>query len=130
MLYRHIAFLFLLWALSSCGNLGPLPANSSDQALYQQAIASAMSPEPDKVYDQLVPITRVNSQLQWKEFNGEDYLLVVSWKGSDAIYRPYLDSAFFPTQKWPIWITTAPQLLDRMHTEQYTDTNKRLLQML
>ncbi len=130
MLHRCMALLLSLFVLSACHISSSLPKNTSDQSLYQQSIVNAMSPEPDKVYDKLIPITRQNPDLRWKAFNGEDYLLVVSWKRSDSIYKPYMDSAFFPTQSWPIWISTAPQLLERMESDQYTDTNKRLLQLL
>ncbi len=127
---RSFILLACLGLLSSCGTRFPNSTGSTQAEQYQNAIANAMSPEPDKIVRNLIPITRSNSYLTWKNFDGEDYVLVVSWKGNDSIYRPYLDSAFFPTQKWPIWISASPELKMRMESETYADTNLRLLQLL
>ena len=51
-----------------------------DRTLYQQSILSAMSPGPDKVYDNLVSINNQNKDLFRKTIKGEEYVLVVTWK--------------------------------------------------
>ena len=130
MLFRKYLAAGMLLFLAGCMATGKLPKNATDAELYQYAITEAMSPNPSKVYSELVPVTQQNPDLSWKNFNVEDNVLVVSWKWSDSIYKPYVDSTFFNTQRWPIWVTTSPQLLKRMQEGNYTDTNKRLLQLL
>jgi hypothetical protein len=102
----------------------------SDSNLYRQSIQNAIYPEPGKVYDKLVPVTKQNQNLVWKNIGGEDYILVVTWKQNISYYKPYLDSAFFNTGKFPIWITTAPELKQRMKQEKLKDVDRRLVQLL
>ncbi len=104
--------------------------SAKDSARYQKAIADAMSPEPSKICNSLVSITKDNKNLTWKTINGEDYILVVTWKQSIQYYAPYIDSAFYNTGNYEIWITTSPELLDRFKGGRRVDTNRRLQQML
>ena len=101
-----------------------------DTILYQQSIQNAIYPEASKVYDKLVPVERQNQNLVWKNIGGEDYILVVTWKQNMTYYKQYLDSAFYNTGKYPIWITTAPELKQRMCQEKVKDDNRRLVQLL
>lgn len=103
---------------------------SKDAALYRQAIINAMYPEESKVYDDLVEISESNKKLSWKTIDGEKYVRMVSWKYSDSIYRPYLNASAFDTKRWPIWLTAAPQLQERMKKENADDVDYRLLQLL
>ena len=120
-----------LLLLAACQSTQQLPAvPQTDEAVYQNAIATAMSPEPDKISDQLIPIRRDNSNLVWKSFDGEDYVLTVSWKNEDKWYRPYLDSAFYNTGNYPIWISTAPELWERMRGVAQENADRRLIQLL
>lgn len=102
----------------------------SDDFLYRQSIQNSIYPTADKVSDQLVPITKDNRNLVWKTIGGEDYLLVITWKQNVSFYRQYLDSAFYNTGKYPIWITTAPELKQRIANEYPKDINRRLIQLL
>lgn len=102
----------------------------NDTLLYRKAIQTAMYPEADKVYTNLVPITKSNTNLKWKKIDNKDYLLVVTWKQNISYYEPYLDSAFYNTGSYPIWITTSPELLQRMKNEKTQNVNKRLKQLL
>ncbi|MCJ8292184.1 MAG: hypothetical protein HRT58_20070 [Crocinitomicaceae bacterium] len=106
--------------------------SSGDSIIYRSAIKDAMYPQEDHAYDKLVPITKKNPNLIWKTIDCNEYVLMVSWKGDDSYYRPYLspDSTFYPVGGWPIWVSAAPQLLQRMKTEKYTDTDRRLKELL
>jgi len=46
-------------------------------------------------------------------------------------YQPYLDSSFYNTGAYDIWITTAPELYNRMHNYKlnYSDVYLRLKQL-
>ncbi len=113
------------------GSHSNLSAQSqSDSVIYRQAITQAMSPEPSKIYDSLVQIVPSNKKLSWKAINGEDYILVATWTSKPQFYQPYIDSAYYPTKQYEIWITTSPQLLERFRKDKPKDTVMRLRQML
>lgn len=99
-------------------------------AVYQAAIVDAMAPEANEVCTTLVEISKANKALQWKQIDGEDYVLMVSWKGSKKYYEPYVGSGFYDTKDHPIWVSAAPELLTRMQNEDYDDADERLLQLL
>jgi hypothetical protein len=102
----------------------------TDAFLYQKSIENAIYPEAGKVDTNLVFVGKQNKNLVWKNINGEDYLLVVTWKQNVTYYKQYLDSAFYNTGSYPIWITTAPELQKRMKLEKPKDVNHRLIQLL
>jgi len=104
--------------------------NEDDSTLYRQAVQSAMYPQTSKIDTNLVPINKQNTNLIWKQTNGEEYVLVVSWKQNISYYQKYLDSAFYNTGKYPIWVSTSPELIQRMKKENTTDVNRRLRQLL
>lgn len=123
--------LALLLSFMACQTTKVAERNSkNDTFLYQQSIQDAIYPEASKVYDKLVSVVKQNPNLVWKNINGEDYILVVTWKQNTTYYKQYLDSAFYNTGKYPIWITTAPELKQRMHQEKMKDSNRRLIQLL
>ncbi len=89
-----------------------------------------MSPSPEKVYSNLVYITPQNDNLVRKRINDEDYILVVTWKQNISYYEKYLDSGYYNTGDYPMWVTTAPELLQRMKKENPKDVDLRLKQLL
>jgi len=103
---------------------------SDNKYLYEQSIENAMSPTSSKIDRNLVVISSKNKNLVWKKIKGENHLLVVTWKQDISYYKPYLDSTYYNTGKYPIWITTAPQLLQRMKKEKATNVDLRLKQLL
>ena len=116
--------------LNACQTLKNVNEKLPDWKLYEQSIAEAMSPDSAKVCSTLVEVSGKNPDLIWKEIEGNNYILVVTWKQNVSYYQPYLDSSFYNTGNYPIWITTAPELLNRMKEEQYTDADQRLRQLL
>ncbi|MDA3927639.1 MAG: hypothetical protein PF541_01680 [Prolixibacteraceae bacterium] len=124
--------LFLILVIS-CEPIRVLEkSQSTDYQLYQQSIVDAILPDSSKIYYDLVPITTQNKDLKWKEFDGENYLLVVTWSQNKTYYESYLDSVFYNTGDYPIWITTTPELYNRMYnsSQEYLDVNRRLRQLL
>jgi hypothetical protein len=120
-----IALLAII-TISACKTkqLANTPANYPK--LYRTAIKNAMYPETDKIDDNLIAITHENKNLIRKTINGEEHILVVTWKTQSF----YPDSGKFNTTKWPIWVSIAPELLNRMEKEKFKDTNMRLKQLL
>ncbi len=127
---KAISKLFLLFFFVFTSSLLIAQQAKKDSAIYQQAIMDAMYPRAENVYDNLVSITKDNKDLVWKEVNGETYLLVVTWKGDDTYFKPFLNWGYYNTQRWPLWVTTAPQLLEFMKKEKPADANRRLKQLL
>lgn len=127
----------LLWSLlallsfSACHSTRQINTKTlPDTVVYQNAIETAMYATEEKVYNNLVVIDKENKDLVWKTIEGEDYLLVVTWKQNVSYYEKYLDSSFYNTGDYPIWITTAPELLNRMKKASAKDVNRRLIQLL
>lgn len=94
--------------------------------LYRAAMKDAIYPETDEADNHLIAVTPQNKNLIRKTINGEEYILAVTWKAQSF----YPDSGIFNTTKWPIWISLAPELLNRMDNEKFKDTNIRLKQLL
>jgi len=127
LLYGIVWLSFLTF---SCRTTKLLPEQISEQRLYQQAILEAMTPDSSKISSSLVEIGHQNNNLIWKTINNEEYLLVVAWKQNITYFKPYLDSAFYNTSQYPIWVTTAPELLNRMKKENYNNATNRLKKLL
>jgi hypothetical protein len=127
---RRSLFFTLLIIITTYHANGQTPKDWAD---YQKAIVNAMSPEPSKIYGGLVPIVNYNYNLNWKTINGENYILVATWKGDASRFIPYVDSPYYTTPSTDgseIWITTSPELLNRFEVSDGVDTNMRLKQML
>lgn len=116
--------------LTSCNYISLLKNVQNPESAYQESIVYAMSPEASKVSDALIEIKPENSNLVWKEIYGENYLLVVSYKSNTSYYEAYMDSSFYPTGNYEMWITTAPELHARMQELAATDVDQRLNQLL
>ena len=54
--------------------------NKRDAKWYERAIESSMVPDASKIDYNLIAINKQNPTLIWKQIEGDDYLLVVSWK--------------------------------------------------
>lgn len=122
--------ILLVFAFGSCISLHPKTIENIDMSLYRQAIRNAIYPESEEVFNQLVPVAKENDKLVWKTIDNEDYVLVVSWKQNITYYKTYLDSAFYNTGSYNIWVTTAPELYQRIKNEEPKDLNRRLIQLL
>ena len=126
-----IALLLLVPFLGSAQGKHKKDRAHRDSTLYRAAVQDAMYPEASKLCDSLVAIKKINKELSWKKIDGEDYVLMVSWKGYIAPYVPYKDTGYYTTDpEWPIWVTASPQLLDRMKELNPKNPDRRLKQLL
>ncbi|MDL5051417.1 hypothetical protein QQ054_36035 [Oscillatoria amoena NRMC-F 0135] len=94
---------------------------------YEKAVTTSMYPPAETPDSNLIAITKSNPNLTWKTINGEDYVLMVSWKPSAGYYP---DSGLYNTSKWQVWVTASPELKQRFKKEHPKDTNLRLKQLL
>lgn len=97
--------------------------------MYREAIDDAMVPGPEKVHSGLVAITDENKNLERKTIRGEQYILVATWKKDTTYYKPD-DQGFYNTRNFEIWVTTVPELKERMKLENNDDMELRLKQLL
>lgn len=99
----------------------------TDRELYRAAMANSVYPDSSKIYTGLVQIDSCNRDLVRKNINGEEHILVCTWKQNVSFYSK---SEIFNTGGYPIWVTTAPELKKRFKSESVKDTNLRLIQLL
>ncbi|MFT5165811.1 MAG: hypothetical protein ACI8P3_001041 [Saprospiraceae bacterium] len=122
---------FVLLLSAGCYTFNSINLNDKKAAkLYQRSIEDAIYPEAKKVDTNLVPLDKQNKNLVWKSINGEDYILVVTWKQNVSYYQKYLDSLFYNTGPYPVWITAAPELLHKMKKVKRKYEVQRLKQLL
>lgn len=136
--------LFTLVLISACAtyDLTKLPVSDVHE-IYQNSLEDAVYPTDAKVDKDLFAISKDNPDLTWKIINGEEYVLVVSWKGSDTYYKaPYVkaDGIYNTGSSYPIWVTAAPQLANWATKEtrfmkwveegETTKINSRIKQLL
>jgi hypothetical protein len=105
---------------------GACKTTQTYQNLYESAIKNSMYPPAETDDNNLIAITPDNPNLIRKTINGEEHILMVSWKTSNY----YPDSGAYNTQGWQIWVTAAPELKNRFKKEHPKDTNMRLKQLL
>ncbi|MEM6687590.1 MAG: hypothetical protein AAF617_17565, partial [Bacteroidota bacterium] len=61
--------------------------------------------------------------------NGEPHVLVVTWKQNISYYKPYLNTTY-NTGIHPIWVTAAPDLLQKINAKKVRNIDLRLKQLL
>lgn len=124
---KIIPFVSALLMLVSCQSVHHV-TNQDLRSEYRTAMSIAVYPDSAKIDTNLVQIPG-NPNLIWKTFNGEQYVLMVSWKS--GIYYPRGGDSLYNTgTQYPVWVTAAPQLQNWFHQQNVTDTNLRLKQVL
>jgi len=103
---------------------------TDERSLYQQSILSAMTPDPDKIDTTLVSINGENKDLIRKNIKGKEYILVATWKADTIHYYHDSITGFYNTRERIIWVTTAPELIQRMKKESAENVEYRLKQLL
>ena len=102
-----------------------------DSIDYRTAIKNAMFPDRSNIYNGLVSITKQNKELTWNSIDGEDFVLMVVWRENIAPYLQYKDTGYYNTgEKWPLWVTAAPELRKRMRSERIDDPIRRMKELL
>ena len=119
---KTILFALLALLITSCK-----VASQTNRELYEQSMINSIRPDSSKIYNNLVQINDSNTNLIRKSIKGEEYILVCTWKQNVSFYQK---DTVFNTGNWPIWVTTAPELKERIKLESPKDTNLRLVQLL
>jgi hypothetical protein len=119
--FQNAVLIFCFLLLSAC----------SLQYHYSKALNSAAQPSAAKIATNLTKIAAAEPNLQWKKINGEDYVLVSSWKADTKYYKNDQTTGLYNTGKYPIWVTVAPDL-QRWSAAQkkLPQVEKRLKQLL
>ena len=99
----------------------------TNRELYKLSIINSIYPDSSEICTKLVQINDSNKTLIRKNINGEEYILVCTWKQNVSFYQK---DTVFNTGTYPIWITTAPELKNRIKKESPKDVNLRLIQLL
>ena len=119
---KKILFIAITLITFSC--VAQRPTN---RELYKQSMINSIRPDSSKIYNNLVQINDSNKNLIRKTINNEEYILVDTWKQNVSFYQK---DTIFNTGSYNIWVTTAPELRERIKLESPKDTNLRLLQLL
>ena len=119
---KKILFIAITLITFSC--VAQRPTN---RELYKQSMINSIRPDSSKIYNNLVQINDSNKNLIRKTINNEEYILVATWKQNVSFYQK---DTIFNTGSYNIWVTTAPELKERIKLESPKDTNLRLLQLL
>jgi hypothetical protein len=119
---KKILLLIMLFFLFSYKSIG-----QTNRELYKESIVNSIYPDSSKIYSGLVSINKDNKNLIRRITNGEEYILVCTWKQNISFYSK---DTVFNTGNYPLWVTTAPELKNRFCSESVKDTNLRLLQLL
>lgn len=99
----------------------------TNRELYKLSIINSIYPESSEICTNLVQINDSNKTLIRKNINGEEYILVCTWKQNVSFYQK---DTVFNTGTYPIWVTTAPELKNRIKKDSPKDVNLRLIQLL
>ena len=99
----------------------------TNRELYKLSIINSIYPDSSEICTKLVQINDSNKTLIRKNINGEEYILVCTWKQNVSFYQK---DTVFNTGTYPIWVTTAPELKNRIKKESPKDVNLRLIQLL
>ena len=95
------------------------------EKVYRKAVEHAMYPTAKKVAP-LLTISSDNKSLVRKMINGEEHILVVTWKAKNY----YPAEGEYNTGNYEIWVTAAPELYNRMHNIKPKYQAIRLKQLL
>ena len=80
--------------------------------LYKLSIINSIYPDSSEICTKLVQINDSNKTLIRKNINGEEYILVCTWKQNVSFYQK---DTVFNTGTYPIWVKTAPELKNRIN---------------
>lgn len=97
--------------------------------VYNAANADAAYPEPNEVYKDLVSITAENKDLIRKTINGEEHILVVTWKEEKKWYFQDPSTNVYNTADRPIWVSVAPNLQQHLDWDKVKNKELRLQQL-
>ncbi len=128
---RLVLYLSVIVLFTGCKSTDNVFVSEDDvKQVYLQSIEDACLPTEGEIFDKLFSINPGNTDLIRKEINGEEYILTVSWKNTVKYYVNDPQTGFYNTGKYQIWVTAAPQLLERVAKLNMKDPDMRLKQLL
>ncbi|MEO1053600.1 MAG: hypothetical protein AAFX87_23395 [Bacteroidota bacterium] len=101
-----LLFIFLVVCLS-CKTSLQTTDESTLQQQYKAAVADAEIVEPQEVYKKLTAITADNEKLVWKNIDGAQHVLVLTWTSWDG-YDDKVDKKMQLSRE--VWVTVVPEL--------------------
>lgn len=108
-------------------------AACSTEKRYSRALDDSAQPLPTEVVSSLTAVSPQNTAQKWKKINGEDYVLVVTWKAAkDTVWYKNGADGFYNTGKYQLFVTVAPDLQAwySSHKAESRDLDLRLKQLL
>jgi hypothetical protein len=98
---------------------------------YNQSIYNSAYVSSSKISHNLIPLTDNNHNLISTKINGEKYIQVVTWKGSGDKFPANADSLQIWTgDSVDIWVTTAPELKNKVRSIDSNHVSTRIKQLL
>lgn len=88
------------------------------EQMYREAIEDAMVADEDEIYNGLTPIIDSNTELQWMEYSGEKYVLVVTWTKYPESYPV---GSNVSTWWGDTWVMVIPELKSFVETNDIPD---------
>ena len=118
--------------LSSCTTSAPTNPLSSitsqQQQLYDSGLRDTRVVESWEITNKLNPVNIDNEGLIWQRIQGQDYVLVVTWAGSNISWaKNDPKTGFFNTGKYDNWVTLVPDV-KRYCSDLKTDNLKLKLE--
>lgn len=99
-------------------------SKSESQLTIDNAIKDTSKPEPCERSTNLIPITKDNPRLIWRTKDGQEQVLMVTWKG-DCDSKKLSISCKTPGEKYtvsegyPLWLTAVPELKEFVLIQDY-----------
>ena len=126
------SFLIMLFMLTmiSCSDSGTEIKNPTIDELYKNAMIDVMIADENEISNNLIPVTKENSYLNWKVIDGKDYVLCLIFKPFESSY-PIGDT--ISTFWGETWISLVPELKDYFENKQFSNDstlNLNILQLL
>ena len=99
--------------------------------LYQTAVINSEYTDESKIWNGLQVISPYNHTMRDSMINGEEYVMVVSWKASNYYVQTNTPQAQpYNTQGYDMWVTVAPELKTKVKGVKPADIDLRLEQLL
>ena len=117
--YMTIGFLFFL-SLISCQDSPSKPKENTPTLtqLYEAAVLDAMIADSSEISHKLIPILKNNEMLSWKNINGIDYVLAVTFAGDTSKF-PHGETVELD---WGVvWVSMNPELQNRIFEDDFSN---------
>ncbi len=132
---KSLYFIIAIIALTACQStrqFRSLGASEKQQIYFSQSVEDAAVPLPSEISNKLWAVNAADTNLIWKEMNGNRYVKTVTWKsGKIAGYWP--KEGAYNTGAYENWVTLAPQMMERVAKFKFktqSEVERRLEQLI